>query len=59
MKLKKFRIVKDNHLGYECQEWNWYWPFWIQMDFSNTHSTIERAEEFIQIGKVVKYVDRK
>ena len=49
MRLKKYRIVRDRYLGYECQVWRLWFPFWVQMDFTNTHSTIENAKEFIMI----------
>ena len=47
MKMKKYRIVKDGYLGFEAQVWRWWWPFWTQMNFTNTHLTIEKAIEFI------------
>jgi len=43
----KYRIVSDRYLGYECQIWRWYWPFWVQMGFTNTHSSIEDAKRYI------------
>lgn len=42
----KARIVRDRWLGYEVQIWRWWWPFWVQANFSNTHTTIEGAERF-------------
>lgn len=55
---KRYRIVRDGYLGYEVQVWRWYWPFWVQ-PYTNTHSSIERAEIMIEFlkNKVVKYVD--
>ena len=47
IKLKKYRIVKDTYAGYECQIWRLWWPFWCQMNFTNTHRTIEQAKDFI------------
>lgn len=41
-----YRIVRDRWLGYEVQWRYWWMPFWVQASFSNTHSTIEKAEEF-------------
>ena len=53
----KFRIVTDEHSGFECQQKVWWIPFWFQMDGTNTHRTIESAEEFIfkhiNAGKVI------
>ena len=43
--MAKYRIVTDNYAGYEVQSWRWWWPFWIQ-GATNTHSTIEAAEEY-------------
>lgn len=48
MKLKKYRIVKDGYLGYECQVWKLWFPFWVQMNCGNTHRTIEAAKAFIK-----------
>ena len=57
MKLKRFRIVKDNYSGYEAQIWRVWWPFWTQMGFTNTHTTIEDAERYIRNSMFVNYVD--
>ncbi len=53
IKFKKYRIVKDYYAGYECQIWRLWWPFWCQMDYVNTHSTIEKAKDFIYNKGVV------
>ena len=45
---KKYRIVTDRYAGYECQIWVWWFPFWIQLSRTNTHSSIELAEKYIQ-----------
>lgn len=46
IKLKnKYRIVRDNYLGFEAQVKRWYWPFWDQIYFCNTWGTLEKAEE--------------
>ena len=53
---KCYRIVTDNYCGYEVQEKKtkrflfWTWTWWEQCDFSNTHSSIESAKEFIKNG---------
>ena len=59
MKLKRYRIVTDRYLGYECQVWRLWFPFWIQMGLTNTHRSIEDAEEYIRRGKgkLVKHVE--
>lgn len=55
--MKKYRIVRDRHLGYEyeCQVWRLWWPFWTQMGNmgygTNTHRTIEEAKAFILDNK--------
>ncbi len=41
-----YRIVRDRFAGYEVQIWRWWWPFWVQAGFSNTHASVERAEEW-------------
>ena len=48
IKVVRYRIVRDNYLGYECQIWRLWFPFWCQMNFTNTHNTIERAIAFIE-----------
>ncbi len=53
MKIKKFRIVSDSYSGYECQIWRIWWPFWVQMGFTNTHRTLEEAKKFIANYKKV------
>lgn len=47
IKFKKYRIVKDNYCGFECQVWRLWFPFWIQMGFTNTHTSLEKAKEYI------------
>jgi len=53
----RYRIVKDNYAGYEAQVKYWWWPFWIQMNCINTHSSIDKAERYIKNRGVVKYVE--
>lgn len=56
MKLKKYRIVRDNYNGYEVQNWRLWFPLWLQ-GVTNTHSNIEKAKEYIKKlkNKVVYY----
>ena len=59
---RQYRIVTDSYAGFEVQKRLWYYPFWFEINdknsFTNTHSSIEKAEELIKIdknkGKVVK-----
>lgn len=54
IKVVRYRIVKDDYSGYECQIWKIWFPFWCQMNFCNTHHTLEEAIAFIENhGKVV------
>lgn len=48
IKVVRYRIVKDDYLGYECQIWRLWFPFWCEMNFCNTHHTLERAIESIE-----------
>lgn len=57
MKLRMYRIVTDNYLGYEAQVWRAWFPFWVQIGHTNTFKTVEEAENFIKNRGVVKYVD--
>ena len=66
----RYRIVTDEYSGYEAQYRPWWSPVWIQMNFTNTHPSIEKAEAYIQRciedaspenkpGRVVKYIEPK
>lgn len=44
--MAEYRIVTDSYNGFEVQVRRWWWPFWSQADFCNTHTTIENAEAF-------------
>jgi hypothetical protein len=48
IKVVRYRIVKDNYNGFECQKWRLWFPFWCQMGFTNTHPTLERAIMYIE-----------
>ena len=41
---RKLRIMPDEYSGYEVRVKYIWWPFWIQLNFSNTHPTPEAAE---------------
>jgi hypothetical protein len=51
MKLIKYRIVKDDYCGYECQVWRLWFPFWLQMNGVNTHISLESAIDYIKKGE--------
>ena len=60
---RQYRIVTDGYAGFEVQKRLWYYPFWFEIKgqndcITNTHCSIEEAEELIKIdknkGKVVK-----
>lgn len=53
IKVIRYRIVRDNYLGFECQKWRLWFPFWIQMDFGNTHPSIEKAISYIENDRTV------
>ena len=46
----RFRIVRDNYSGFETQFRYWWMPFYLQ-GRSNTHPTIEKAKNYIEIRK--------
>ena len=56
--MTKYRIVTDEWAGFEVQSWRWWWPFWIEVGGTNTHRTIQAAEEYAKRvakkNKVVK-----
>lgn len=49
--MAKYRVVRDNWLGYEVQFKVWWWPFWVQCGVANTHSTLEKAISYAQDHK--------
>jgi hypothetical protein len=54
--MAQYRIVRDTYAGYEVQVRRWWFPFWVQLGFSNTHTSVERAEAWSEatIKKEVK-----
>lgn len=46
--MTKYRVVKDRWLGFQVQEWRWWWPFWTQSGFTNTHSSLEAALRWLE-----------
>lgn len=46
----RYKIFKDNYLGYEVRVRRWYWPFWV-MPFINTCVSIRQAEVLINVLK--------
>ena len=44
--MARYRIVRDNFAGYEVQIWRWWWPFWSEANFCNTHPSVEAAERW-------------
>ena len=53
IKVVRYRIVRDSYNGFECQKWRIWFPFWIQMGFTNTHPTLEKAINYITNRGVV------
>jgi len=51
MKLRKYRIVSDEYCGYQCQVWRLWFPFWVEMNFANTHKSLESAIDYIKKGE--------
>ncbi len=54
----QYRIVRDHYCGFECQKKRWWFPVWMKMGINthgiNTHTTVEKAKEFIESdGSVV------
>lgn len=56
----EYRIVRDNYAGYEVQIRRWWFPLWVQVNFINTHFSIERAEKYAKdhANGDVKYLGR-
>jgi len=59
----EYRIVTDKYAGFAVQQWNWWFPFWVEPR-TNTNSSILEAEVWLQNYlnkinkpfKVVKYL---
>jgi hypothetical protein len=54
---RQYRIVTDNHAGFEVQKKLWYSLFWFQIKneigkIINTNCCIEDAEKLIEIDKI-------
>tara|TARA_R110001592_G_scaffold198471_1_gene446709 strand:- start:271 stop:456 length:186 start_codon:yes stop_codon:yes gene_type:complete len=44
MKFIKYRVVTDEHCGFQIQVWRLWLPFWLEQGFlGNTHHTKELA----------------
>ncbi len=56
----RYRIVRDNYLGYEVQARPRWWPFWTMVGGCNTFSTVESARRYAREhaanGGVVEYL---
>jgi hypothetical protein len=56
----KYRIANDSYCGYEVQVKRWWFPIWTALGvhghLTNTHVSVEKAEEFAKNGGVVKYI---
>lgn len=55
---KQYRIVTDKFLGYEVQYSYWRLPFWIELDWYNTHNTISKAKEYIEQDKQTNIINK-
>lgn len=42
----EYRIVRDSYNGFEVQWRRWWWPFWWQCGFTNSHISVEAAERY-------------
>lgn len=56
----EYRIVTDAFAGFEVQLRRWWWPFWVEADYVNTHATVEAAERYAtqHAQGAVKYLGR-
>lgn len=48
IKVIRYRIVRDNYCGFECQKWRLWFPFWLEMGYANTHPSIDKAISYIK-----------
>jgi len=48
---KKYRIITDMYCGFSVQCWRIWFPFWLQIDFTNTFLSLEEAKEALELHK--------
>ena len=57
----KYRIVTDGYNGYEVQFRRWFLPFYVELNYGNSHTNIGSTKRMIEThrfnSKVVEYVD--
>ena len=55
IKLTRYRIIRDGYCGYEVQKWRWWFPIWVECwgwcGPANTHTSIEKAQQYIELHK--------
>lgn len=57
IKIHRYRIQSDEYLGFEIRKWRIYWPFWVQINYSNTYSSIEKAKK--DLDRYINYKQKK
>ncbi|MDY0251185.1 MAG: hypothetical protein RBR45_14215 [Pseudomonas sp.] len=55
---RRYRIITDRFLGFEVQYTYWWFPFWIELDWTNTHNTISEAKEYIEQDKQTNIINK-
>lgn len=60
--LNHYRVVTDRYCGYTAEVWRPLWPFWCEIGFCNTSTSIAKAEDICREhasgGIVAKYLGR-
>ena len=51
----RYRVVRDNYLGFEVQRLRWWWPLWLQVGI-NTFSSLDRAISYVERIKANTHV---
>lgn len=47
----RYRVVTDRYAGFTAQYRRWWWPFWSECFWVNTHPTLEQAIRMVEKHK--------
>jgi hypothetical protein len=58
----RYRVVRDHYLGFEAQISRWWFPVWMELNYSNTNASLEAAEALCRrhaiSGRAILYLGR-
>ena len=56
MKIKRYRVVRHTDrfdYPYSAQRWSLFFPFWVEIDFVNSHKSKKAAKKYIKAYKEI------